>query len=133
MAVYVYKFGGTSVGSVERIKSVAEKVKRAHDRGDRIVVVVSAMSGETNRLLALAREMQEQPSARELDVLLSTGEQVTISLLTMALHALGCGACSYTGAQVRILTDSSHTKARIQEIDDRRIHADLDDGLPQMF
>ncbi len=128
MAVYVYKFGGTSVGSVERIKAVAEKIKKAHDRGDKIVAVVSAMSGETNRLVALAKEIQSQPTERELDVLLSTGEQVTISLLCMALHQLGCEANSYTGAQVRILTDSSHTKARIQEIDDRKIHADLNVG-----
>jgi len=104
MALYVYKFGGTSVGSPERIKSVAEKVKKAHDSGDQIVVVVSAMSGETNRLVALAKEMQAQPTDREMDVLLSTGEQVTISLLCMALHNLGCEACSYTGGQVKILT-----------------------------
>jgi len=128
MALYVYKFGGTSVGSVERIKAVAEKVKNAHDSGDRIVVVVSAMSGETNRLVALAKEMQTQPTDREMDVLLSTGEQVTISLLCMALHNLGCDASSYTGGQVKILTDSSHTKARIREIEDAKIHADLNAG-----
>ncbi len=128
MALYVYKFGGTSVGSVERIKAVAEKVKKAHDSGDQIVVVVSAMSGETNRLVALAKEMQTQPTEREMDVLLSTGEQVTISLLCMALHNLGCDASSYTGGQVKILTDSSHTKARIREIEDAKIHADLNAG-----
>jgi aspartate kinase len=128
MALYVYKFGGTSVGSVERIKSVAEKVKHAHDLGDQIVVVVSAMSGETNRLVALAKEMQTQPTDREMDVLLSTGEQVTISLLCMALHNLGCDASSYTGGQVKILTDSSHTKARIRKIDDARMRADLNAG-----
>ncbi len=128
MALYVYKFGGTSVGSVERIKAVAEKVKNAHDLGNQIVVVVSAMSGETNRLVALAKEMQAQPNDREMDVLLSTGEQVTVSLLSMALHELGCDACSYTGAQVRILTDSSFTKARIRKIDDSRIHAHLRQG-----
>ena len=128
MALYVYKFGGTSVGSVERIKAVAEKVKKAHDLGDQIVVVVSAMSGETNRLVALAKEMQTQPTDREMDVLLSTGEQVTISLLCMALHNLGCDACSYTGGQVKILTDSSHTKARIREIEDAKIRADLNAG-----
>ncbi len=128
MALYVYKFGGTSVGTVERIKAVAEKVKTAHDSGDQIVVVVSAMSGETNRLIGLAKEMQAQPSERELDVLVSTGEQVTMALLSMALQALGCDACSYTGGQVKILTDSSHTKARIRNIDDSRIHADLDQG-----
>ncbi|MFZ2311138.1 MAG: aspartate kinase [Methylobacter sp.] len=128
MALYVYKFGGTSVGSAERIKAVAEKVKQARDLGDQIVVVVSAMSGETNRLVALAKEMQPQPNEREMDVLLSTGEQVTVSLLSMALHALGCDACSYTGSQVKILTDSSHTKARIREIDDARIRAHLNEG-----
>jgi aspartate kinase len=128
MALYVYKFGGTSVGSVERIKAVAEKVKKAHDQGDQIVVVVSAMSGETNRLIALAKEMQAQPNEREMDVLLSTGEQVTVSLLSMALHEIGCPACSYTGGQVKILTDSSHTKARIRNIEDTRMLAHLNDG-----
>jgi len=116
------------VGSVERIKAVAEKIKKAHDQGHQLVVVVSAMSGETNRLTALAKEMQAQPSKREMDVLLSTGEQVTMSLLSMALHALGCDACSYTGSQVKILTDSSHTKARIQDIDDHKIRQDLEQG-----
>ena len=128
MALYVYKFGGTSVGNVERIKAVAEKVKKAHDLGDQIVVVVSAMSGETNRLVALAKDMQQHPNEREMDVLLSTGEQVTVSLLSMALHELGCDACSYTGSQVKILTDSSHTKARIRKIDDVRIRAHLNEG-----
>ena len=128
MALYVYKFGGTSVGTPERIKAVAEKVKKSHDAGDQIVVVVSAMSGETNRLVSLAKQMQLQPSDREMDVLLSTGEQVTISLLSMALQDLGCAACSYTGAQVKILTDSSHTKARIREIEDARMRADLNAG-----
>ena len=128
MALYVYKFGGTSVGSVERIKAVAEKVKKAQDLGDQIVVVLSAMSGETNRLIALAKEMQAQPTDREMDVLISTGEQVTVALLSMALHQIGCDACSYTGAQVKILTDSSYTKARIREIEDAKIRADLDAG-----
>ncbi|WFP51989.1 aspartate kinase [Methylomonas sp. EFPC3] len=128
MALYVYKFGGTSVGSVERIKAVAEKVKIAHDKGDQIVVVVSAMSGETNRLVALAKQMQQQPTDRELDVLLSTGEQVTIALLSMALHHIGVEAKSYTGPQVRILTDSAFTKARIREIDEANIRADLEAG-----
>ena len=128
MAVYVYKFGGTSVGSIERIKAVAEKVKNAHDRGDQIVVVVSAMSGETNRLLDLAKQIQQQPTSRETDVLLATGEQVTIALLCMALHELDCPACSYTGGQVRILTDDSHTKARILKIDATRMRKDLDNG-----
>lgn len=125
MAVFVYKFGGTSVGSVERIKAVAKKIKQARDRGDHIVVVVSAMSGETNRLTGLANEMQVHPNSREMDVLLSTGEQVTMALLSMALHELDCPACSYTGGQVRILTDSIHTKARIREIDDVNIRQDL--------
>ncbi len=128
MALYVYKFGGTSVGTVERIKAVADKVKKARDAGDQIVVVVSAMSGETNRLVALAKDMQTQPTEREMDVLLSTGEQVTIALLCMALHNVGCDASSYTGSQVKILTDSSHTKARIREIEDAKIRADLDAG-----
>ena len=128
MALLVYKFGGTSVGSVERIKAVAEKVKKARNSGDQIVVVLSAMSGETNRLIALAKDIQEQPTEREMDVLISTGEQVTVALLSMALHQLGCNACSYTGGQVRILTDSSHTKARIREIDDAKMRADLDAG-----
>ncbi|NOS75942.1 MAG: aspartate kinase [Methyloglobulus sp.] len=128
MALYVYKFGGTSVGSVERIKAVAEKVKTSHDKGNQIVVVVSAMSGETNRLIGLAKEMQQQPTERELDVLVSTGEQVTVALLSMALHAIGCAACSYTGGQVKILTDSSHTKARILSIDDERMRSHLNQG-----
>ena len=128
MALYVYKFGGTSVGSVERIKAVAEKVKKAHDLGDQIVVVLSAMSGETNRLIALANEIQEQPSDREVDVLISTGEQVTVALLSMALQQTGCMTSSYTGGQVKILTDSSHTKARIRKIDDTKIRADLEAG-----
>ena len=125
MALLVYKFGGTSVGSTERIRAVADKVKKAHDLGDQIVVVLSAMSGETNRLIALAKDMQELPTEREMDVLISTGEQVTVALLTMALHALGCEACSYTGAQVKILTDSSFTKARIREIEDSNLRAEL--------
>ncbi len=128
MAIYVYKFGGTSVATVDRIKAVAEKVKQAHDQGDQLVVVVSAMSGETNRLLGLAKEIQREPNNREMDVLLSTGEQVTMALLSMALHELGCTACSYTGGQVRILTDGTHTKARIKEIDDHRMHSDLAAG-----
>ncbi len=128
MALIVQKFGGTSVGSVERIQAVADKVKRFRDNGDSIVVVVSAMSGETNRLTELARQMQEQPDPREMDVLLSTGEQVTIALLVMALKARGMDARSYTGGQVKILTDQAHTKARIQSIDDEPMRADLDQG-----
>ena len=128
MALIVQKYGGTSVGSVERIEAVAAKLKQARDRGDDVVVVVSAMSGETNRLVGLAHAIQEQPNARELDVLLSTGEQVTIALLCMALEKLGCPARSYTGGQVHILTDSAHNKARIQDIDDARVRADLEAG-----
>ncbi len=128
MSVIVQKFGGTSVGSIERIRAVAEKVAAWHDKGNDIVVVVSAMSGETNRLTELAQQITPQPDSRELDVLLSTGEQVTIALLSMALQARGKAARSYTGAQVRILTDSAHSKARIREIDDQRIRADLAEG-----
>ena len=126
MALIVQKFGGTSVGSAERIEAVAEKIISFRDRGDDVVVVVSAMSGETNRLTALAQEMMEQPTAREMDVLLSTGEQVTIALLSMALEKRGYGARSFTGGQVRILTDDAHTKARIREIDSTRIMARLE-------
>ncbi len=124
----VLKFGGTSVGTVERIQAVARKVAGFRDQGHDVVVVVSAMSGETNRLIDLAKAMQANPTPRELDVLVSTGEQVTISLLCMALHELGYGAKSYTGSQVRILTDEAHTKARIREIDDHRIRGDLAEG-----
>ena len=116
------------MGSTERIMAVAEKVKAYHDRGDQVVVVVSAMSGETNRLVALAEEITPRPSAREMDVLLSTGEQVTISLLSMALHQLGLDARSYTGGQVCIRTDNSHSKARIVDIDGCRVKRDLDAG-----
>jgi len=128
MSLIVQKFGGTSVGSIERIEQVAEKVAGFRADGDDIVVVVSAMSGETNRLLALASEIQDQPAPREMDVLLSTGEQVTVALLSMALNKRGVSARSYTGGQVRILTDSAHTKARIREIDDARMHRDLQAG-----
>jgi aspartate kinase len=128
MGLIVQKFGGTSVGTVERIGQVADKVARFRDQGHDIVVVVSAMSGETNRLIALAKEIQEAPSPRELDVLVSTGEQVTIALLCMALHKRGYDARSYTGTQVRILTDNCFTKARIREIDDKRIRHDLAKG-----
>ena len=125
MSLIVQKYGGTSVGSVERIEAVAEKVAACRASGDDIVVVVSAMSGETNRLLGLADDITESPTPREIDVLVSTGEQVTIALLSMALNKIGCEARSYTGAQVKILTDDSHTKARIEEIDVERMQADL--------
>ena len=125
MALIVQKFGGTSVGSVERIEQVAAKVKKFRDKGDDIVVVVSAMSGETNRLIDLAKQISEQPLARELDVMVSTGEQVTIALLAMALTKIGVPAVSYTGSQVRILTDSAHTTARILQIDSQQFHKEL--------
>ncbi|MDB5800216.1 MAG: aspartate kinase [Rhodocyclales bacterium] len=128
MALIVQKYGGTSVGNPERIKNVARRVARASAAGDQIVVVVSAMSGETNRLIGLAKEIQATPDARELDVVVSTGEQVTIGLLCMALIEQGVKARSYTGAQVRILTDSSFTKARILKIDEDRMRKDLDEG-----
>jgi len=128
MALIVQKYGGTSVGTVERIQNVARRVKQWCDRGDQVVVVVSAMSGETNRLIGLASDISAQPSAREMDVLVSTGEQVTIALLAMALQEMGCDARSYTGAQVHIRTDSTHSKARITDIDDARVRADLEAG-----
>jgi aspartate kinase len=128
MPLIVQKYGGTSVGSPERIKNVARRIVQWAARGHEIVVVVSAMSGETNRLIALAKDIQTVPDARELDVIVSTGEQVTIGLLAMALMELGVPARSYTGGQVRILTDSVHTKARIVSIDEQNIRADLDAG-----
>ena len=128
MPLIVQKFGGTSVGDLERIQNVAAKVKATRDAGNRLVVVVSAMGGETNRLIELAKSINPSPSGREMDVLLSTGEQVTIALLAMALQRLGCAARSYTGAQVRITTDDAHTRARITHIDRERIEDDLSSG-----
>lgn len=128
MALIVHKYGGTSVGSPERIKNVAKRVAKARAEGHDIVVVVSAMSGETNRLVVLAHEMQEHPDPRELDVVLATGEQVTIGLLAMALKDIGVDAKSYTGWQVALKTDTSHTKARIESIDDEKMRADLAEG-----
>ena len=128
MALIVQKFGGTSVGTVERIEAVADKIVGFRERGDDVVVVVSAMSGETNRLSALAKNIMDYPTPREMDVLLSTGEQVTIALLSMALEKRGFGARSFTGAQVKILTCNTHMKARIREIDGTRIHAQLEQG-----
>lgn len=128
MALIVQKYGGTSVGSIERIESVAERVAGFRARGDDVVVAVSAMSGETNRLVGLAHEISDAPSLREMDVLVSTGEQVTIALLSIALEKIGCPARSYTGGQVRILTDSVHGKARIEHIDTEHMRADLDQG-----
>ncbi|OGA24856.1 MAG: aspartate kinase [Betaproteobacteria bacterium RIFCSPLOWO2_02_FULL_67_26] len=128
MALIVQKYGGTSVSSTERIKNVARRVARWRALGHQLVVVVSAMAGETNRLIALARELQAHPEPRELDVMVSTGEQVTMALLSMALMELGLKARSYTGAQVKILTDSAHTKARIVSIDEALIRKDLAEG-----
>ncbi|MGZ8274424.1 MAG: aspartate kinase [Burkholderiaceae bacterium] len=128
MALIVHKYGGTSVGSVERIRNVARRLEKWHRAGHQLVVVVSAMSGETNRLIALAKEIQASPDARELDVIASTGEQVTIGLLAMALMDRGLKAKSYTGPQVHVLTDSAFTKARIIEIDEKKIRADLAQG-----
>jgi aspartate kinase len=128
MALIVQKFGGTSVGSVERIKNVARRVAKWKAAGHDLVVVPSAMAGETNRLIALAQSLQSPPDGRELDVVASTGEQITIGLLSMALMALGVKARSYTGWQVRVLTDSAFTRSRIVEIQDERIRQDLKDG-----
>jgi aspartate kinase len=128
MSLFVQKFGGTSVGDLARIGQVADKVAGFRAAGHDLVVVVSAMSGETNRLIAMANEMQERPVLRELDALLSTGEQVTSTLLSMALNERGVKARSYTGTQVRILTDDAHTKARIKEIDGERLRRDLQEG-----
>jgi len=128
MALIVQKFGGTSVGSVERIKAVARRVARWKAHGHQLVVVPSAMSGETNRLIALAKEIQANPDSRELDVIAATGEQVTIGLLSMALMDLGLKAKSYTGAQVRVLTDSAFNKARIVSIDEERLRTDIAAG-----
>ncbi len=128
MALIVQKFGGTSVGSIERINAVADRVVRARLAGHDMVVVLSAMSGETNRLLALAHNLHSDPPAREVDVLLATGEQVTIALLSIALAQRGCDARSYTGAQVHIRTDNVHGKARILDIDDARVRDDLRKG-----
>lgn len=128
MALIVQKFGGTSVGNVERIQNVAKQVAASVKEGHKVVVAVSAMSGETNRLTALAKEMQDRPSKREMDVLLTTGEQVTIALLSMALQAQGCPAVSYTGWQVPIKTNDVHTKARIEKIESSKILEQIDLG-----
>ena len=128
MAFLVQKFGGTSVGTLERIQGIANKVKASREQGNDLVVVLSAMSGETDRLVGLAKGLSSRPAPREMDVLLSTGEQVTIALLCIALKELGIEARSYTGQQVRITTDSAHTKARIQSIDQENIRRDLDAG-----
>lgn len=128
MALVVHKYGGTSMGSIDRIKNVARRVAKWHDAGYQIVVVPSAMAGETNRLIGLAREIMPEPDQRELDMVTSTGEQVSIGLLSMALMQLGKEAVSFTGWQVPVKTDTSHTKARIQSIDDKRIRENLEKG-----
>lgn len=128
MALYVHKYGGTSMGSIERIQNVAKRVAKWHDAGHQIVVVPSAMSGETNRLLGMAKEIMAQPDGRELDMLASTGEQVSVALLAIALQALGKQAVSYAGWQVPIKTDSAFTKARIRSIDDAKVRKDLNAG-----
>ena len=128
MALIVQKFGGTSVGSPERIEQVAEKVAKFRAAGDDVVVVVSAMSGETNRLLSLAKQVCTRPSLREMDVMIATGEQVTIALLAIALNKIGVPAVSFTGAQVPIVTDSAHGKARILSIDETKITTQLNAG-----
>src|SRR5499426_1981588 len=129
MALLVQKFGGTSVGSVERIRNVARRVAKWRAAGHQLVVVPSAMAGETNRLLALAAEVQAHPDPRELDVVGATGEQVTIGLLAMALLDLGVKARSYTGWQVKVVTNSAFTRARILSIDDKKIRTDLANGF----
>ena len=128
MALIVHKYGGTSMGSTDRIKNVAIRVAKWHDAGHQIIVVPSAMSGETNRLIGMAKQIMEQPDPRELDMIASTGEQVSVGLLAMALLAIGKPAVSYAGWQVAIKTDSAFTKARIQSIDDVKVKADLDAG-----
>ncbi|QRX82966.1 aspartate kinase [Glaciimonas sp. PAMC28666] len=128
MALIVHKYGGTSMGSPERIKNVAKRVAKWHNAGHQVVVVPSAMSGETNRLLGLAKEINANPDPRELDMLASTGEQTSVALLAMALQAIGQPAVSYAGWQVVIKTDSAHTKARIRSIDDAKVRRDLDEG-----
>ncbi len=128
MALIVQKYGGTSVGTIEKIENVAEKVIAAQQAGNEVVVVVSAMSGETNRLIELAKQISTNPDPREYDVLVATGEQVTIALLSMAIVKRGHAARSYTGAQVRIRTDNAHTKARIMDIDEQRVRNDLKAG-----
>nr|VFK21612.1 MAG: aspartate kinase [Candidatus Kentron sp. LFY] len=128
MALIVQKYGGTSVGSVERIRHVAERVSATRQAGNDVIVVVSAMSGETNRLTKLAHDITSHPNPRELDVLLATGEQITIALLSMVLSGIGCPARSYTGGQVHIRTNSVHNKARIMEVEHRRVRHDLEQG-----
>ena len=129
MALIVQKYGGTSVGTIERIYRVTDRVEKAHKDGDHVVVVLSAMSGETDRLLRLAHQVTSLPDDRELDMLLSTGERVTIALLAMALRARGLDAQSFTGRQVGIMTDNAHTNARITRVSADRIREALGNGV----
>src|SRR2546426_3628728 len=128
MALIVQKYGGTSVGNSERIRNVARHIAQYHTKGDQVVVVVSAMSGVTDGLIKMAKEIMPLPSEREMDVLLATGEQTTIALTAMALHAIGLPAVSLTGAQAGIVTDGVHTKAKIQNITPKQVHALLNSG-----
>lgn len=128
MALIVQKYGGTSIGTVDRIQNVAKKIKKWREQGNELVIVVSAMSGETNRLIGLAQQISAKPNPRELDMILTTGEQVTIGLLAIALESIGVPAISFTGQQVGIVTDQSFNKARIQSIDNQKIRAELDAG-----
>src|SRR5687767_3702193 len=128
MALIVQKFGGTSVGNPDRIKNVAKRITKYRAQGDQVVVVVSAMSGVTDNLIKLAKEIMPLPSEREMDMLLATGEQTTIALTAMALHSLNIPAISLTGAQAGIVTDGVHTKAKIQNITPKEVHAMLDAG-----
>ena len=128
MALVVQKYGGTSVGTVERIRNVARRIAKTFDDGNNVVVIVSAMAGETNRLVALAEEISEVPSEREYDVLVSTGEQVTIALLSMCLQSMGYNAKSYLGSQIPMITNNVHAKARIESIEDKNIRTDLKNG-----
>ncbi|OZB87097.1 MAG: aspartate kinase, partial [Thiotrichales bacterium 12-47-6] len=128
MALIVQKYGGTSIGTVDRIQNVAKKIKKWREQGNELVIVVSAMSGETNRLIGLAQQITAKPNPRELDMILTTGEQVTIGLLAIALESIGVPAISFTGQQVGIVTDQSFNKARIQSIDNQKIRAELDAG-----
>ncbi len=128
MALVVQKYGGTSVGTIERIRNVARRVAKVYDEGNDVIVVVSAMAGETNKLVALASETCEFPSEREYDVLVATGEQVTIALLSMCLQSMGYKAKSYMGHQIPIITDSAFSRARINKIDDKKIREDLENG-----
>lgn len=128
MSLLVQKFGGSSVANLERIRNVANKIKKFKDKGDDLIIVLSAMSGETDRLLNLAKSIDQFPNQREMDVILSTGEQVTVALLSMTLNAMGIKAKSYTGTQAGILTNNVHTKAKIESIAEDRIRKDLDDG-----